>query len=53
MVVVGAAGSHPGTFAVAFILCAQISFDRMLGYGLKFSDSFKTTHLGTLGRRPS
>ena len=31
------------------ILFSHIAFDRMLGYGLKFPDSFKNTHLGTIG----
>jgi len=34
--------------AVGILLFAHSSFDRMLGYGLKFEDSFKNTHLGSL-----
>lgn len=30
------------------ILFGHASFDRMLGYGLKYEDSFKHTHLGRL-----
>jgi hypothetical protein len=30
------------------ILFGHSSFDRILGYGLKFSDSFKNTHLGKI-----
>lgn len=30
------------------LLFSHASFDRMLGYGLKYTDSFKHTHLGTL-----
>ena len=30
------------------ILFGHASMDRMLGYGLKFNDSFKHTHLGSL-----
>ena len=30
------------------ILIGHLFFDRLLGYGLKFPDSFKNTHLGTL-----
>jgi hypothetical protein len=30
------------------ILFAHASFDRLLGYGLKFADSFQRTHLGDL-----
>jgi len=36
--------------AVALIWFAHIGFDRMLGYGLKFTTSFKHTHLGAIGR---
>jgi len=28
------------------------SMDRVLGYGLKYSDSFQNTHLGVIGRQP-
>ena len=31
------------------ILFGHSSFDRMLGYGLKYSDSFHNTHLGLIG----
>lgn len=30
------------------LLYAHSSFDRVMGYGLKYFDSFKHTHLGTL-----
>jgi hypothetical protein len=30
------------------ILFGHSSFDRILGYGLKYTDSFKNTHLGSL-----
>lgn len=33
------------------ILLAHLSFDRILGYGLKYNDNFKHTHLGTIGER--
>ena len=32
------------------ILFAHISFDRIMGYGLKYSDSFNHTHLGMIGK---
>jgi len=32
------------------LLLGHSSFDRVLGYGLKYSDSFHNTHLGTIGR---
>lgn len=31
------------------ILFGHSSFDMMLGYGLKYSDEFKHTHLGFIG----
>lgn len=38
------------TLSVALIWCAHIGFDRMLGYGLKYSTGFGFTHLGLIGR---
>jgi hypothetical protein len=35
----------------AIIIFAHISFDRVLGYGLKYNDSFSNTHLGTIGKK--
>ena len=32
------------------ILLGHSSFDRVLGYGLKYPDSFQNTHLGRIGR---
>ncbi|MBL3654507.1 DUF4260 domain-containing protein [Fulvivirga sediminis] len=43
-------GSQTGLL-IAIIIFAHISFDRMLGYGLKYTDSFKHTHLGTMGKK--
>jgi len=34
--------------SIGILLFAHSSFDRMLGYGLKYADSFKHTHLGWL-----
>jgi len=36
--------------AIGILLFAHSSFDRMLGYGLKFEDDFKHTHLGWMGK---
>lgn len=36
-------------FCAGIILLAHSSMDRIFGYGLKYFDSFKHTHLGTLG----
>lgn len=35
------------------IWCAHISFDRALGYGLKYATGFNDTHLEQLGARQS
>ena len=32
------------------LIFGHSSFDRMLGYGLKFFDSFHNTHLGPIGK---
>ena len=50
-VLVGATGYylHDEWWMLAGILLfGHSSFDRILGYGLKYSDSFKNTHLGKL-----
>ena len=38
-----------GFFLAGLIIYGHSSMDRMLGYGLKFRDHFKHTHLGWLG----
>jgi len=35
----------------AIILFAHSSLDRVLGYGLKYDDSFGNTHLGSIGKK--
>jgi hypothetical protein len=37
----------------ALIWAAQIGFDRLLGYGLKYPTAFADTHLGRIGRARS
>jgi len=36
--------------AAGIIWTAHIGFDRALGYGLKYAQGFRFTHLGTVGR---
>jgi len=36
--------------SIGILLFAHSSFDRMLGFGLKFTDDFKNTHLGRMGQ---
>lgn len=39
---------------VGVVLFGHSSFDRIFGYGMKFSDNFKNTHLGWIGgKNPS
>lgn len=35
---------------IGIILFGHSSMDRMFGYGLKYNDSFKNTHLGPIGK---
>jgi Domain of unknown function (DUF4260) len=37
--------------AGGILFFAHASFDRILGYGLKYTDSFKNTHLGSLEKK--
>lgn len=36
--------------SIGTLLFAHSSFDRMMGYGLKYPDDFKHTHLGWIGK---
>lgn len=38
----------PSLYLAGIILFGHASMDRVLGYGLKFNDDFKHTHLGNL-----
>lgn len=49
----GALLAIPVLSLVGVIVFAHSSLDRVLGYGLKFSDSFGHTHLGRIGRAPA
>ena len=47
------AGAWLGSPVLQFaglIILAHSSFDRVLGYGLKYPDAFQHTHLGMIGR---
>lgn len=41
--------SIPILLAVGIVFLGHSSFDRVVGYGLKFPDDFKHTHLGRIG----
>jgi hypothetical protein len=50
-IVIAAAGFYLSSdvlTATGILLFAHASFDRIMGYGLKYSDSFKNTHWGSL-----
>ncbi|MBL1222943.1 DUF4260 domain-containing protein [Chryseobacterium sp. L7] len=47
----GTALSLPYLQMAGAIMFAHSSFDRLLGYGLKYPDSFQNTHLGKIGKK--
>ncbi len=51
LAVIGLMLGHAGALAVAIIWFVHIGLDRFLGYGLKYTQGFKFTHLGTLGEK--
>ena len=42
--------NNPLLILIGVILFSHASFDRIFGYGLKYPDSFKNTHLGSIGK---
>ena len=48
---VGLATGHTSLPLLALIWTAHIGMDRLLGYGLKYPDGFKRTHLDGLGKQ--
>ena len=38
---------------IGIIIFGHSSMDRMAGYGLKYNEGFKFTHLGTIGKSPT
>lgn len=49
---VAVAGGTRWAGFVALVWAFHIAVDRLLGYGLKFTDRFTHTHLGDIGRPP-
>jgi Domain of unknown function (DUF4260) len=41
---------RPPVLALGLIWLAHVGVDRLLGYGLKYDDSFQHTHLGWIGQ---
>lgn len=46
---IGFYSSNSFLILIGVILFSHASFDRVFGYGLKYPDSFKNTHLGSIG----
>ena len=51
VLVAGVYFSLEGLTLTGIILFGHSAMDRMLGYGLKYSDDFKRTHLGRIGKK--
>jgi Domain of unknown function (DUF4260) len=49
--ILGAILMDPALQFTGLILLGHSSLDRVFGYGLKFSDSFNSTHLGRIGKQ--
>ncbi|OIN60995.1 DUF4260 domain-containing protein [Arsenicibacter rosenii] len=55
-VAIGVAGflfASPLLMLTGLILFGHASMDRVMGYGFKYADSFRHTHLGTVGTQHS
>lgn len=50
VVICGIVLAEPILILTGSILLSHAAFDRVLGYGLKYTDSFKHTHLGWIGK---
>jgi len=50
MIVTGYYTELEWILAVGIVFLGHAAFDRIFGYGLKFSDDFKHTHLGRIGK---
>lgn len=46
----GVLAGQPAGVSAGLIWCAHIGMDRALGYGLKYAEGFRLTHLGLIGR---
>jgi len=51
VLIVGIYFSLPVLILVGIILFGHSAMDRLLGYGLKYPDDFKHTHLGWIGKK--
>lgn len=51
LLVIGILSGDIAIQAAGLLLWGHASMDRVLGYGLKFPDDFKHTHLGMIGKK--
>ena len=51
LTVYGWQSGRPLLLAIGLIWFAHIGMDRLAGYGLKYDDNFKHTHLGNLSKK--
>ncbi len=51
LIIAGVVGHFPVLLFIGLLLWAHSSFDRIMGYGLKYPDSFEHTHLGFIGKK--
>ncbi len=49
LIMTGYLGDYALIMAIGIIFFAHACFDRIFGFGLKYSDSFHHTHLGRIG----
>lgn len=49
--VLGYLTGNPALMFAGTLLLGHSSFDRVLGYGLKYPDAFQNTHLGMIGAK--
>ncbi len=50
VILIGFISNMPWVTFTGLILLSHSSFDRVLGYGLKYPDAFEHTHLGMIGK---
>lgn len=51
VLILGFGFDNPLIALIGVILFGHSAMDRILGYGLKFNDNFKNTHLGWIGKK--
>ncbi|MCW3122756.1 MAG: hypothetical protein JWQ38_2248 [Flavipsychrobacter sp.] len=51
LIIAGFVCHLPVILFIGLLLWAHSSFDRIMGYGLKYNDSFQHTHLGMIGKQ--